>query len=174
MNATTSCSVTAPSISNLTGTNSRSESTTESISKKGNQNYSSLLSVKGWNTDKNATTATKVVGSSISVSSNTTYYAIVVLNKTSLTAFPNSDLGLYCRNAAGAAYAISNFSGMILTNGSKTASFTANNSLAWVYSSGTYPLWIKGNGSPCGNDGSEHFSSPNCTNKWVPAQWLSW
>ena len=86
LKANGTCTVTAPGISNITGTN------------KNSQNYSNYFSIKGWNTNSSATTATYGATATITVSANTTYYAIVTLAKTSFWIYADA---LYVRTTAG-------------------------------------------------------------------------
>ena len=65
------CSVTAPAIRNISGSN------------KSGQRYSNYFNILGWNTNASATTATYEANASIEVSGDTTFYAIVTLAKTS-------------------------------------------------------------------------------------------
>lgn len=169
-NGATSCTVTAPEIPNVPGTNRRDQSTSASIRKKGNNPYKTLFTVVGWSTNKNATSAQYASRGTITLSANTTYYAIVKINKTRFYAFPNEDYGLYCRKAAGQAYAKQNFKGMILTNTSTAAYYNSTN---WQYTGGK--MWFVGNVNPsnlCG--GGSLGVGKVCTSCWVPGDWVDW
>ena len=169
-NGATSCTVTAPEIPNVPGTNRRDQSTSASIRKKGNNPYKTLFTVVGWSTNKNATSAQYASRGTITLSANTTYYAIVKINKTRFYAFPNEDYGLYCRKAAGQAYAKQNFKGMILTNTSTAAYYNSTN---WQYTGGK--MWFVGNVDPsnlCG--GGSLGVGKVCTSCWVPGDWIDW
>lgn len=169
-NGATSCTVTAPEIPNVPGTNRRDQSTSASVRNKGNNPYKTLFTVVGWSTNKNATSAQHKSRGTITLSANTTYYAIVKINKTRFYAFPNEDYGLYCRKAAGQAYAKQNFKGMILTNTSTAAYYNSTN---WQYTGGK--MWFVGNVNPsnlCG--GGSLGVGKVCTSCWVPGDWVDW
>lgn len=169
-NGATSCTVTAPEIPNVPGTNRRDQSTSASIRNKGNNPFRTLFTVVGWSTNKNATSAQHKSRGTITLSANTTYYAIVKINKTRFYAFPNEDYGLYCRKAAGQAYAKQNFKGMILTNTSTAAYYNSTN---WQYTGGK--MWFVGNVNPsnlCG--GGSLGVGKVCTSCWVPGDWVDW
>lgn len=169
-NGATSCTVTAPEIPNAPGTNRRDQSTSASVRNKGNNPFRTLFTVVGWSTNKNATSAQHKSRGTITLSANTTYYAIVKINKTRFYAFPNEDYGLYCRKAAGQAYAKQNFKGMILTNTSTAAYYNSTN---WQYTGGK--MWFVGNVNPsnlCG--GGSLGVGKVCTSCWVPGDWVDW
>lgn len=169
-NGATSCTVTAPEIPNAPGTNRRDQSTSASVRNKGNNPFRTLFTVVGWSTNKNATSAQHKSRGTITLSANTTYYAIVKINKTRFYAFPNEDYGLYCRKAAGQAYAKQNFKGMILTNTSTAAYYNSTN---WQYTGGK--MWFVGNVDPsnlCG--GGSLGVGKVCTSCWVPGDWVDW
>ncbi len=169
-NNATSCTVTAPEIPNAPGTNRRDQSTSASVRNKGNNPFRTLFTVVGWSTNKNATSAQHKSRGTITLSANTTYYAIVKINKTRFYAFPNEDYGLYCRKAAGQAYAKQNFKGMILTNTSTAAYYNSTN---WQYTGGK--MWFVGNVDPsnlCG--GGSLGVGKVCTSCWVPGDWVDW
>lgn len=169
-NGATSCTVTAPEIPNVPGTNRRDQSTSASVRNKGNNPFRTLFTVVGWSTNKNATSAQHKSRGTITLSANTTYYAIVKINKTRFYAFPNEDYGLYCRKAAGQAYAKQNFKGMILTNTSTAAYYNSTN---WQYTGGK--MWFVGNVNPsnlCG--GGSLGVGKVCTSCWVPGDWVDW
>ena len=169
-NGATSCTVTAPEIPNVPGTNRRDQSTSASIRKKGNNPYKTLFTVVGWSTNKNATSAQYASRGTITLSANTTYYAIVKINKTRFYAFPNEDYGLYCRKAAGQAYAKQNFKGMILTNTSTAAYYNSTN---WQYTGGK--MWFVGNVDPSNLcSGGSLGVGKVCTSCWVPGDWVDW
>lgn len=169
-NGATSCTVTAPEIPNVPGTNRRDQSTSVSIRKKGNNPYKTLFTVVGWSTNKNATSAQYASRGTITLSANTTYYAIVKINKTRFYAFPNEDYGLYCRKAAGQAYAKQNFKGMILTNTSTAAYYNSTN---WQYTGGK--MWFVGNVDPSNLcSGGSLGVGKVCTSCWVPGDWVDW
>lgn len=169
-NGATSCTVTAPEIPNVPGTNRRDQSTSASIRKKGNNPYKTLFTVVGWSTNKNATSAQYASRGTITLSANTTYYAIVKINKTRFYAFPNEDYGLYCRKAAGQAYAKQNFKGMILTNDSTAAYYNSTN---WQYTGGK--MWFVGNVDPSNLcSGGSLGVGKVCTSCWVPGDWVDW
>ncbi len=169
-NGATSCTVTAPEIPNVPGTNRRDQSTSASIRKKGNNPYKTLFTVVGWSTNKNATSAQYASRGTITLSANTTYYAIVKINKTRFYAFPNEEYGLYCRKAAGQAYAKQNFKGMILTNTSTAAYY---NSTDWQYTGGK--MWFVGNVDPSNLcSGGSLGVGKVCTSCWVPGDWVDW
>ena len=169
-NGATSCTVTAPEIPNVPGTNRRDQSTSASIRKKGNNPYKTLFTVVGWSTNKNATSAQYASRGTITLSANTTYYAIVKINKTRFYAFPNEDYGLYCRKAAGQAYAKQNFKGMILTNTSTAAYYNSTN---WQYTGGK--MWFVGNVDPSNLcSGGSLGVGKVCTSWWVPGDWVDW
>ncbi len=168
-NGATSCTVTAPEIPNVPGTNRRDQSTSD-IKKYGNNPYKTLFTVVGWSTNKNATSAQYTSRGTITLSTNTTYYAIVKINKTRLYAFPNEENGLYCRKAAGQAYAKQNFKGMILTNSGTPAYYNSTN---WQYTGGK--MWFVGNveRSNLCDEGSLKVGKV-CTSCWVPGDWVDW
>lgn len=169
-NNATSCTVTAPEIPNAPGTNRRDQSTSASVRNKGNNPFRTLFTVVGWSTNKNATSAQHKSRGTITLSANTTYYAIVKINKTRFYAFPNEEYGLYCRKAAGQAYAKQNFKGMILTNTSTAAYYNSTN---WQYTGGK--MWFVGNADPsnlCG--GGSLGVGKVCTSCWVPGDWVDW
>ena len=129
-----------------------------------------MFTVVGWSTNKNATSAQYASRKEITLSANTTYYAIVKINKTRFYAFPNEEYGLYCRKAAGQAYAKQNFKGMILTNTSTAAYYNSTN---WQYTGGK--MWFVGNADPsnlCG--GGSLGVGKVCTSCWVPGDWVDW
>lgn len=176
-NTTKSCQTTGNScqikLENLTapsGGNQRSQSTNSAVKKKGNNPYSNLVTVSGWYTNSNGTGTKYSPNATITVSSNMTLYAIVKTNKTRFYAFPNEDYGLYCRKAAGQAYAKQNFKGMILTNASTAAYYNSTN---WQYTGGK--MWFVGNVDPsnlCG--GGSLGVGKVCTSCWVPGDWIDW
>lgn len=176
-NTTKSCQTTGNScqikLENLTapsGGNQRSQSTNSAVKKKGNNPYSNLVTVSGWYTNSNGTGTKYSPNATITVSSNMTLYAIVKINKTRFYAFPNEDYGLYCRKAAGQAYAKQNFKGMILTNTSTAAYYNSTN---WQYTGGK--MWFVGNVNPsnlCG--GGSLGVGKVCTSCWVPGDWVDW
>lgn len=171
-NGATSCTVTAPEIPNAPGTNRRDQSTSDSVRNKGKGNnpFRTLFTVVGWSTNKNATSAQYESREEITLSANTTYYAIVKINKTRFYAFPNEDYGLYCRKAAGQSYAKQNFKGMILTNTTTAAYYNCTN---WQYTGGK--MWFVGNVNPsnlCG--GGSLGVGKVCTSCWVPGDWVDW
>lgn len=176
-NTTKSCQTTGNScqikLENLTapsGGNQRSQSTNSAVKKKGNNPYSNLVTVSGWYTNSNGTGTKYSPNATITVSSNRTLYAIVKINKTRFYAFPNEDYGLYCRKAAGQAYAKQNFKGMILTNTSTAAYYNSTN---WQYTGGK--MWFVGNVNPsnlCG--GGSLGVGKVCTSCWVPGDWVDW
>lgn len=176
-NTTKSCQTTGNScqikLENLTapsGGNQRSQSTNSAVKKKGNNPYSNLVTVSGWYTNSNGTGTKYSPNATITVSSNMTLYAIVKINKTRFYAFPNEDYGLYCRKAAGQAYAKQNFKGMILTNTSTAAYYNSTN---WQYTGGK--IWFVGNVNPsnlCG--GGSLGVGKVCTSCWVPGDWVDW
>ena len=169
-NGATSCTVTAPEIPNVPGTNRRDQSTSASIRNKGNNPFRTLFTVVGWSTNKNATSAQHKSRGTITLSANTTYYAIVKINKTRFYAFPNEDYGLYCRKAAGQAYAKQNFKGMILTNTSTAAYYNSTN---WQYTGGK--MWFVGNVDPSNLcSGGSLGVGKVCTSCWVPGDWVDW
>ena len=169
-NGATSCTVTAPEIPNAPGTNRRDQSTSASVRNKGNNPYKTLFTVVGWSTNKNATSAQHKSRGTITLSANTTYYAIVKINKTRFYAFPNEDYGLYCRKAAGQAYAKQNFKGMILTNTSTAAYYNSTN---WQYTGGK--MWFVGNVDPSNLcSGGSLGVGKVCTSCWVPGDWVDW
>lgn len=169
-NGATSCTVTAPEIPNAPGTNRRDQSTSASVRNKGNNPYKTLFTVVGWSTNKNATSAQYASRGTITLSANTTYYAIVKINKTRFYAFPNEDYGLYCRKAAGQAYAKQNFKGMILTNTSTAAYYNSTN---WQYTGGK--MWFVGNVDPSNLcSGGSLGVGKVCTSCWVPGDWVDW
>lgn len=169
-NGATSCTVTAPEIPNAPGTNRRDQSTSASVRNKGNNPYKTLFTVVGWSTNKNATSAQYASRGRITLSANTTYYAIVKINKTRFYAFPNEDYGLYCRKAAGQAYAKQNFKGMILTNTSTAAYYNSTN---WQYTGGK--MWFVGNVDPSNLcSGGSLGVGKVCTSCWVPGDWVDW
>ena len=169
-NGATSCTVTAPEIPNAPGTNRRDQSTSASVRNKGNNPYKTLFTVVGWSTNKNATSAQYASRGTITLSANTTYYAIVKINKTRFYAFPNEDYGLYCRKAAGQAYAKENFKGMILTNTSTAAYYNSTN---WQYTGGK--MWFVGNVDPSNLcSGGSLGVGKVCTSCWVPGDWVDW
>ena len=169
-NGATSCTVTAPEIPNAPGTNRRDQSTSASVRNKGNNPYKTLFTVVGWSTNKNATSAQYASRGTITLSANTTYYAIVKINKTRFYAFPNEDYGLYCRKAAGQAYAKQNFKGMILTNDSTAAYYNSTN---WQYTGGK--MWFVGNVDPSNLcSGGSLGVGKVCTSCWVPGDWVDW
>ena len=108
-----SCQIKLEHLTAPSGGNQRSQSTNSAVKKKGNNPYSNLVTVSGWYTNSNGTGTKYSPNATITVSSNMTLYAIVKINKTRFYAFPNEDYGLYCRKAAGQAYAKQNFKGMI-------------------------------------------------------------
>ena len=169
-NNETSCKIKAPEIPNAPGTNRRDQSTSASVRNKGNNPFRTLFTVVGWSTNKNATSAQYASRKEITLSANTTYYAIVKINKTRFYAFPNEEYGLYCRKAAGQAYAKQNFKGMILTNTSTAAYYNSTN---WQYTGGK--MWFVGNADPsnlCG--GGSLGVGKVCTSCWVPGDWVDW
>lgn len=169
-NNATSCTVTAPEIPNAPGTNRRDQSTSASVRNKGNNPFRTLFTVVGWSTNKNATSAQYKSRGTITLSANTTYYAIVKINKTRFYAFPNEEYGLYCRKAAGQAYAKQNFKGMILTNTSTAAYYNSTN---WQYTGGK--MWFVGNADPSNLCGGGSLGVGNvCTSCWVPGDWIDW
>lgn len=176
-NTTKSCQTTGNScqikLENLTapsGGNQRSQSTNKDVKKKGNNPYSNLVTVSGWYTNSNGTGTKYSPNATITVSSNMTLYAIVKTNKTRFYAFPNEDYGLYCRKAAGQAYAKQNFKGMILTNTSTAAYYNSTN---WQYTGGK--MWFVGNVDPSNlcDEGSLKVGKV-CTSCWVPGDWVDW
>ena len=169
-NGATSCTIKAPEIPNAPGTNRRDQSTSASVRNKGNNPYKTLFTVVGWSTNKNATSAQYASRGTITLSANTTYYAIVKINKTRFYAFPNEDYGLYCRKAAGQAYAKQNFKGMILTNDSTAAYYNSTN---WQYTGGK--MWFVGNVDPSNLcSGGSLGVGKVCTSCWVPGDWVDW
>ncbi len=169
-NGATSCTIKAPEIPNAPGTNRRDQSTSASVRNKGNNPYKTLFTVVGWSTNKNATSAQYASRGRITLSANTTYYAIVKINKTRFYAFPNEDYGLYCRKAAGQAYAKENFKGMILTNTSTAAYYNSTN---WQYTGGK--MWFVGNVDPSNLcSGGSLGVGKVCTSCWVPGDWVDW
>ena len=169
-NGETSCTIKAPEIPNAPGTNRRDQSTSASVRNKGNNPYKTLFTVVGWSTNKNATSAQYASRGTITLSANTTYYAIVKINKTRFYAFPNEDYGLYCRKAAGQAYAKENFKGMILTNTSTAAYYNSTN---WQYTGGK--MWFVGNVDPSNLcSGGSLGVGKVCTSCWVPGDWVDW
>lgn len=169
-NGETSCTIKAPEIPNAPGTNRRDQSTSASVRNKGNNPYKTLFTVVGWSTNKNATSAQYASRGTITLSANTTYYAIVKINKTRFYAFPNEDYGLYCRKAAGQAYAKQNFKGMILTNDSTAAYYNSTN---WQYTGGK--MWFVGNVDPSNLcSGGSLGVGKVCTSCWVPGDWVDW
>lgn len=168
-NGATSCTVTAPEIPNVPGTNRRDQSTSD-IKKYGNNPYKTLFTVVGWSTNKNATSAQYDSRGTITLSANTTYYAIVKINKTRLYAFPNEENGLYCRKSAGLPYASSSFKGMILTNSGIPAYYNSTN---WQYTGGK--MWFVGNVDPSNLCGTGSLTTSKvCTSCWVPGDWVDW
>lgn len=168
-NGATSCTVTAPEIPNVPGTNRRDQSTSD-IKKYGNNPYKTLFTVVGWSTNKNATSAQYDSRGTITLSANTTYYAIVKINKTRFYAFPNEENGLYCRKSAGLPYASSSFKGMILTNRDTPAYYNSTN---WQYTGGK--MWFVGNVDPSNLcDTGSLTTSKVCTSCWVPGDWVDW
>ena len=146
------------------------ESTSASVRNKGNNPYKTLFTVVGWSTNKNATSAQYASRGTITLSANTTYYAIVKINKTRFYAFPNEDYGLYCRKAAGQAYAKENFKGMILTNTSTAAYYNSTN---WQYTGGK--MWFVGYVDPSNLcSGGSLGVGKVCTSCWVPGDWVDW
>lgn len=176
-NTTKSCQTTGNScqikLENLTapsGGNQRSQSTNSAVKKKGNNPYSNLVTVSGWYTNSNGTGTKYSPNATITVSSNMTLYAIVKTNKTRFYAFPNEDYGLYCRKAAGQAYAKQNFKGMILTNASTAAYYNSTN---WQYTGGK--MWFVGNVDPSNLcSGGSLGVGKVCTSCWVPGDWVDW
>lgn len=169
-NNATSCTVTAPEIPNAPGTNRRDQSTSASVRNKGNNPFRTLFTVVGWSTNKNATSAQYKSRGTITLSANTTYYAIVKINKTRFYAFPNEEYGLYCRKAAGQAYAKQNFKGMILTNTTTAAYYNSTN---WQYTGGK--MWFVGNVDPSNLCSGGSLGVGNvCTSCWVPGDWIDW
>lgn len=176
-NTTKSCQTTGNScqikLENLTapsGGNQRSQSTNSAVKKKGNNPYSNLVTVSGWYTNSNGTGTKYSPNATITVSSNMTLYAIVKINKTRFYAFPNEDYGLYCRKAAGQAYAKQNFKGMILTNASTAAYYNSTN---WQYTGGK--MWFVGNVDPSNLcSGGSLGVGKVCTSCWVPGDWVDW
>ena len=176
-NTTKSCQTTGNScqikLENLTapsGGNQRSQSTNPNIKKKGNNPYSNLVIVSGWYTNSNGTGTKYSPNTTITISSNMTLYAIVKINKTRFFAFPNEEYGLYCRKAAGQAYAKQNFKGMILTNTSTAAYYNSTN---WQYTGGK--MWFVGNVDPSNLCSGGSLGVGNvCTSCWVPGDWIDW
>ncbi len=176
-NTTKSCQTTGNScqikLENLTapsGGNQRSQSTNSAVKKKGNNPYSNLVTVSGWYTNSNGTGTKYSPNATITVSSNMTLYAIVKTNKTRFYAFPNEENGLYCRKAAGQAYAKQNFKGMILTNTSTAAYYNSTN---WQYTGGK--MWFVGNVDPSNLcSGGSLGVGKVCTSCWVPGDWVDW
>lgn len=176
-NTTKSCQTTGNScqikLENLTapsGGNQRSQSTNPNIKKNGNNPYSNLVTVSGWYTNSNGTGTKYSPNATITVSSNMTLYAIVKTNKTRFYAFPNEENGLYCRKAAGQAYAKQNFKGMILTNDSTAAYYNSTN---WQYTGGK--MWFVGNVDPSNLcSGGSLGVGKVCTSCWVPGDWVDW
>lgn len=176
-NTTKSCQTTGNScqikLENLTapsGGNQRSQSTNPNIKKKGNNPYSNLVTVSGWYTNSNGTGTKYSPNATITVSSNMTLYAIVKTNKTRFHAFPNEEYGLYCRKAAGQAYAKQNFKGMILTNSGTRADYESTD---WQYTGGK--MWFVGYVVPsnlCG--GGSLGVGKECKSCWVPGDWVDW
>lgn len=169
-NGATSCKVTAPEIPNVPGTNRRDQSTDPNTRKKGNHAYSTLFTVVGWSTNYSATTAQYKARDTITLTANTTYYAIVKMNQPRLKAFPNEDYGLYCRKSAGLPYAAKNFQGMIITNSGTAAGYNSTN---WQYTGGK--MWFVGNVDPSNLcSGGSLGVGTKCTNCWVPGDWVDW
>lgn len=176
-NTTKSCQTTGNScqikLENLTapsGGNQRSQSTNPTVKSKGNNPYSNLVTVSGWYTNSNGTGTKYSPNATITVSSNMTLYAIVKTKKTRFYAFPNEEYGLYCRKAAGQAYAKQNFKGMILTNSGTRADYESTD---WKYTGGK--MWFVGYVDPsnlCG--GGSLGVGKVCTNCWVPGDWVDW
>ena len=173
-NNQTSCTITSPGIANLNQTNFRGDSTDASLSAKGNQSFSTLFTIKGWNTSSSATTASLATNKSLSVSSNRTYYAIVIINYSRFLAFPNAQWGLYCRKYVDQPYSpTKNMAGMIATNYGIPAYFKTT---TWEYSTSSGKLWLRGsleNSSLC-TPSVANIVNPTCSNQWVPAEWVSW
>lgn len=173
-NNQTSCTITSPGISNLNQTNSRGDSTDASLSAKGDQSFSTLFTIKGWNTSSSATTASLATNKSLSVSSNRTYYAIVTINYSRFLAFPNAEWGLYCRKYVDQPYSpTKNMAGMIATNYGTPAYFKTT---TWEYSTSSGKLWLRGsleNSSLC-TPSVSNIVNPTCSDKWVPAEWVAW
>ena len=155
------CSVTAPGINNLSGTN------------KNGQAFSNYFSIKGWNTNSSATTATYGATASIEVSGNTTYYAIVTLAKTSYWMYADA---LLARVGAGSNYTST---GQFEIYVNRTTSYLTVDDFQYVANEGTnYLLWLhiiamndnfrceSGFGVSCPSSGCV------CLNRWSSAYYL--
>ena len=141
------CSVTAPGISDPPGQNQVRRS------------YSRYFSIKGWDTNSNATSATYGSTASIEVSGNTTYYAIVTLAQTS---FSPTGTTIYVRTGPGTNYSAT---GMITLG-----SITVNN---YYYNAGALYnenlwLYITSYSGTC-ESGANTSNPPVCQNGWTSA-----
>ena len=152
------CTVTAPSINNLSGGNSWSPNGWYY------HYYSELLSVKGWNTNSSATYGQYSSGAQITVSDNTTYYAIVTLNRTSVFPFTEGSYGVFVRNYPGGT------SVGLLPAGSDGGPWVQISD--WTYVGGSNPLWLYiSSYSQCSCSGVSYCST---CNGYAAATWLSW
>ena len=147
------CSVTAPGIAAAPGNN------------KSRTSFSTFFSIKGWNTNSSATTATYGSTASIEVSGNTTYYAIVTLARTSFTENGNR---VYARTGAGTDYSAT---GMFYQN----CVITVNN---YQYNGGddnvAYWFYVTSfTGGECRADSYWTSGQAICTNRWTTAYYFS-
>ncbi len=146
------CSVTAPGIGNITGTN------------KTGSNFSSFFSVKGWNTNSSATSATYGATASIEVSGNTTYYAIVTLAKSNWT-FNGYDIS--ARTGAGSSYGAT---GYFRGNLDSPAGVVTVSNFQYTGGSNTNMLWFYATAytGTCRAANGQTV----CTNRWFSAYYV--
>ena len=122
-NAATSCSITSPGINNIGGQN------------KVGQNYSDVLSVKGWSTSNNTNSASWAVNTSKNFSSNANYYTVINFVKTNVVVYVTSDTGLISRNGpcTGSTYLGTNHPDSYMQLGGMWY---------WAYCDSSNPIWV--------------------------------
>ena len=123
-NAATSCSITSPGINNIGGQN------------KVGQNYSDVLSVKGWSTSNNTNSASWAVNTSKNFSSNANYYTVINFVKTNVVVYVTSDTGLISRNGpcTGSTYLGTNHPDSYMQLGGMWYD--------WAYCDSSNPIWV--------------------------------
>ena len=158
------CSVTAPGISNISGSN------------KNGQAFSNYLSIKGWNTNSGATTATYGSTASIEVSGNTTLYAIVTLAKTSF--WMNAD-ALRVRTGIGTSYtSTGQIMGRSVHAQYNEPYYITVGNFGYLAGDSTNPLWLyitaMDSNYGCNSGGGVTCPSTGCVclNRWGSAYYL--
>ena len=148
-NAATSCSITSPGINNIGGQN------------KVGQNYSDVLSVKGWSTSNNTNSASWAVNTSKNFSSNANYYTVINFVKTNVVVYVTSDTGLISRNGpcTGSTYLGTNHPDSYMQLGGMWYD--------WAYCDSSNPIWVY----------SWFYSGKckdNCSGGWSSTRYMRW